>query len=618
MNIYYTCEPKEKDVKNSMGKKHKEEKLKKKKGVMKFGEILTPEQKAKYRQIGMVDMSQNWLELFNPDVISDLQTIMKSCSDNQLKSDYISKELYDLGFEDVGLGTNIAVMSHPYYPGVVFKIALDEFGIADNFNDCVLQNLIPRYNRVLARDPSGMVSVQERHVLMTPGQREVFAPQIMDLLKAISNYYLVVDLGLDMFLNYGVTREGNFVIIDGSDLFPLKQMKRGLLCKRIVGEHKKTGELKRCEGKLVYSKDFSRLVCTKCGAEFLPSELRPVKEVEKMTKILSDGTSAEEREEYESAEIRAIRTKHELVHSSVEEKPRRVSFEEFMARDADEDEEEAPESKEDDEIVEEDDVVIVKTKQTPAMKNSGSVGSVNACGEGEPEEESSQSDEAQAEAMQGTERDEDGFIMLKEKQDMSPTKTPTTYAPPPKEDTYMDDMNEAAEKCINILNRFKNSDDEELVSLFNKIIDRVGAIIPEPDRQVEEDHEVEQDSEPMVENETTNNKIMDTDPVSNDTAHIHYRVVNETLDDPDDSSGVLSPVDINQIPGIYLDIHGDFDEAYEETGIPIFVSVDNGSTYCKAIDAFTLKSLMNSTVEDAMAEFEMLNEQREEPKSKED
>lgn len=600
-----------------MGKKHKKEKLKKKKRVIKFGEILTPEQKAKYRQIGMVDMSQNWLELFNPDVISDLQTIMKSCSDNQLKSDYVSKELYDLGFEDVGLGTNITVMSHPYYPGVVFKIALDEFGIADNFNDCVLQNLIPRYNRVLARDPSGMVSVQERHVLMTPGQREVFAPQIMDLLKAISNYYLVVDLGLDMFLNYGITREGNFVIIDGSDLFPLKQMKRGLLCKRIVGEHKKTGELKRCEGKLVYSKDFSRLVCTKCGAEFLPSELRPVKEVEKMTKILSDGTSAEEREEYEGAEIRAIRTKHELVHSSVEEKPRRVSFEEFMARDADDDEEEAPETKEHDEIIEEDDVVIVKTKQTPAMINSGSVGSVNACGEGEPEEESSQSDEAQAEAMQDTERDEDGFITLKQKQGMSPIEAPTTYAPQ-EEDTYMDDMNAAAEKCINILNRFKNSDDEELVSLFNKIINRVGAIIPVTDQQ-DEICEVEQkDFNPVVENETTNNKIMDIDPVSNDTAHIHYRVVNEIFDDPDDSSGAVSPIDINQIPGIYLNICGDFDEAYEETGIPIFVSVDNGSTYCKAIDAFTLKSLMNSTVEDAISELEMLNEQRNESESTED
>ena len=84
-------------------------------------------------------------------MIHDLYTIMRSCSDNQLKADYIEKELKYYGFEPVGLGTNIFTMSNPVYPGVVFKIALDDCGIADNFNDCILQDVVPRYVKVFCK-----------------------------------------------------------------------------------------------------------------------------------------------------------------------------------------------------------------------------------------------------------------------------------------------------------------------------------------------------------------------------------------------------------------------------------------------------------------------------------
>lgn len=96
----------------------------------------------KYKAIGVVDHSQNWLELFTPTVVSDLFTIMHSCSDNQRKAGYIRQELSYYGFEQVGLGTNIYTMSNPAYPGVVFKFALDDNGMADNFNDAILEQMV--------------------------------------------------------------------------------------------------------------------------------------------------------------------------------------------------------------------------------------------------------------------------------------------------------------------------------------------------------------------------------------------------------------------------------------------------------------------------------------------
>jgi len=281
----------------------------KKKKRRKFSKNLTPEQVEHYKRIGEPDMSQNWLELFTDIKVKDLFTIIRSCSNNQQKAEYIEEELKDLGFNVVGEGTNVLVMENPVYPGVVFKIALDDNGIADNFNDCILQTCIPRYVPVYARHPTSIVSVQPRGVLPTPEQMVRFRPEIIRLIREISKYFLIADLSPDMFLNYIVDRDGNFLICDGSDLYPLRQFKNGKIprCKRVTGSSRRSGEFKYCEGKLEYSEDYKWLICEKCGRMYNPLELRPRREVENVYQILSDGSTAEEQKELEAAAIAAIR-----------------------------------------------------------------------------------------------------------------------------------------------------------------------------------------------------------------------------------------------------------------------------------------------------------------------
>lgn len=255
-------------------------------------------------------MNQNWLELFTPTLIGDIHTILRCNSDNQLKADYIEDLLSPYGFECLGEGTNILCMINPAYKGVVFKVALDEYGIADNFNDEVLMKYIPRYNKVLARDPSAIVSVQVRCVVIKDQARmSMFRPKILTLLRELSKEYIVADLSPDRFLNYGVGRDGKFVIIDGSDLYPLCKLDHEPRCTRYDGENEKTGKMKTCGGKLYYTPDFMNLVCDKCGREYLPIQFRPQKEVKDMKEVLNDGLTKEDITRMDQEEINAIRVR---------------------------------------------------------------------------------------------------------------------------------------------------------------------------------------------------------------------------------------------------------------------------------------------------------------------
>lgn len=274
----------------------------------------------KYLSIGEPDYSQNWLELFTPTIISDLFTIMGSCSANQQKSDYVQDELGQYGFEPLGLGTNVYAMWHPGYPGVAFKVALDSAGLADNYNDEVLYELInkiladagkkPRYTKPLMRHPTGIVSVQERKVLVaTQDRMDSFRGSILKTLQLLAHEFLIVDMSPTLFqFNYGIERNGDWCFIDASDLYPLKNLDTKLRCTKALGSDRKTGGIVRCHGPLRYTDDFSAIVCDRCGKEYIPSEFRPndKEETAAMANAFMDGMSPKEREFMEAEELAAM------------------------------------------------------------------------------------------------------------------------------------------------------------------------------------------------------------------------------------------------------------------------------------------------------------------------
>ena len=281
---------------------------------------LSSDELKRYREYGEIDFSQNWLELFTPSVVSKLFEIMDSGSNNVEKAHQYDAYLGEFGFLTVGLGTNIYTMANPAYPGVVFKIAVDTNGLADNANDVILckavnQYLVdhgerPRYTQVLAKHPTNIVSVQERKIVISQRVRmQPFAADILRVLRIIASEYMIIDLTpLDYPLNYGIDRDGEWCFVDASDLFPIKKLKKPLRCIKEIGYNEEKHKVKICGGKLRYLKDFSRIVCKECGMEYFPAELRPIvkREDEMSFKTFSDGTSEVEREELNALEMEEV------------------------------------------------------------------------------------------------------------------------------------------------------------------------------------------------------------------------------------------------------------------------------------------------------------------------
>ena len=265
---------------------------------------LTDEQIRKFATIiKEPDANQSYLELFGPTIIKQLFTILRKGDSNVQKAELIEIYLKDLGFYTVGLGTNVLTMANPHYTGVVYKIALDEAGLADNFNDVVLSKAIQgsiRLAQVYDKHPSGIVTVQERAVLLTPNQVEVATNDILDTLTKLSNKYLIADLSVDKsFQNYGLTSKGELIIIDGSDLYPKSMMSKDSFICRMC--HK---DIYR------YTPTFSHVVCPKCGHTAVPMLLRPNKEKEvktvKKMRAMLDGSTPDIRAQIRAKEIEAI------------------------------------------------------------------------------------------------------------------------------------------------------------------------------------------------------------------------------------------------------------------------------------------------------------------------
>ena len=268
-------------------------------------------------KVGIPDLSQNYLELFSPGVVAHLFRIMHSCSDNTKKAKEVERYLDPFGFKMLGEGTNIVVLTNDIYPGVVFKIALDPYGIADNFNDLNFCQTIPRYAKVFARDHTCIVTVQERYYVMDLDLIGYYREPIIKFLNQLKDKYLIADLSPKNILNYGIDRKGRFVIIDGSDLFPLSQIKgKELRCNRVVKYGKKNKPDVLCGGKIVYNDDFSECICKKCKRVTIPISLRPRKEVEKLSRMLLDGTTEEEREEMNRKVKAAIKARLAVTKAS--------------------------------------------------------------------------------------------------------------------------------------------------------------------------------------------------------------------------------------------------------------------------------------------------------------
>lgn len=589
-----------------------------------------------YERIGKPDPTQNYLEIFTPTLISDLYQIMTSCSDNQTKAGYVLDLMKNFGFtdRDGGLGTNIAVLTNPAYPGVVFKIALDEFGIADNFNDVILQKYVPRYARVYARDNSGIVSVQEWYFPMRSEYIDYYHDDILKFLKRLSEYFLVADLSLRSFLNYGIDRNGKFILIDGSDLYPLSQFPEELTCPTPVGA-KKNGHIKRCGGKLKYDDDFYYMICSKCGSRFLPIELRPKKEVNAVN-ILSDGYSAEMREELDVLMLLARKCREELQLEPGEKLPKEVLLRAKMQWNLEHGSPDAHDSEDEDEWDDEEEEDVVNDYLTPTEEiepeedmdhdDDEAEDSENKTAEDvnphiEPEEEEAEEtipyEDVQEQFIRLTKPNTTEPVVKKKKiihdssemirisaskptdviKEERPSENPVQkeISESVKHDTEEDSRITLSEEFRTRLTTLKEKNPEAFKNYVTLLIEVIGAdyirsILPPVD---EKDHiKIQEDGH----NNTDTN--IEGDTVSDEASLVKDMVRNKTGPSLDYFVIPVEDTESEQLPGIYIACDESeidkFAEAYHIYGLPIYVINKKGTPEESLVLCYSSEELRNN------------------------
>src|SRR5574344_609143 len=209
-------------------------------------------------------------EIFNQYVTSQTCNKLKGiCNnfdipDNNVRADIMMKEvLHQEGFKEIGCGTNRIVVSNKICNyDIVFKIALDNRGIEDNNSEMRLSKHTcdelgitcdTYYN-------NGLVAISENYPAMNSDQMYENEEEVLDMLHELSKYYVLNDVGLKQFRNWGI-KNGIIKLIDFAYLTPLDKIKT----KRCLSDD--------CNGKIIYTKDLSGFKCKKCGRQYRFAEL---------------------------------------------------------------------------------------------------------------------------------------------------------------------------------------------------------------------------------------------------------------------------------------------------------------------------------------------------------
>ena len=253
--------------------------------------LLIEQVKKFYEEIGNIDYNFNYLSLLNSTLIDDMWSAFKSKLSNQQIANVYEKLMKQNGFEYIGLGTNQVVFYHPDAPGVVYKCALDNGGIADNINDSWINAQIPevRSPKVIAQDKSLLITVQEYvYGIKSREEAKLYYYDIIKMCESIKDRYLLIDFNPTMWGNFAIGRNGELRSCDASDLFPIDEITTKPICSTPIGENRK-GRIIICGGKLKYNEDYSMMICDKCGRKHLPISLRPKKNRNDETQWIGTG-----------------------------------------------------------------------------------------------------------------------------------------------------------------------------------------------------------------------------------------------------------------------------------------------------------------------------------------
>lgn len=206
-------------------------------------------------------------EVFTSDMLKAIHKVTDdpTIPDNNSKIDIINELLTRFGIDyvPIGPGTNrYAIL----IDGIVFKIALDDWGMRDNLNEFAMSSeLQPYVIKVYEVNSLGTIMTCQ---YVTVIDKEEYLKQkeaILSILEDLSQSYLLGDVGYvsKNFLNWGYTDEGELVILDFAYIY--KVISHELLCNN-----------KDCISHpyLEYNSTYTDLYCPDCRKKYTFMDIR--------------------------------------------------------------------------------------------------------------------------------------------------------------------------------------------------------------------------------------------------------------------------------------------------------------------------------------------------------
>ena len=200
--------------------------------------------------------------------LKDIITSPRYAGNSKLRISKINELMTFRGFTKFAGGTNRLVYIHPLAPNMVFKVAVDAVGIEDNPAEYYNQQFLKPYcTKVFECSPCGTIaSFQKVDRITTFDEFYTMLDDYYRLIKYnIIGKYVMEDIGMDYFMNFGTWAGRGLVILDFPYLYELDGAK--LYCNATLEDKTK------CHGEIDYTPGFNKLICTKCGKTYRARDL---------------------------------------------------------------------------------------------------------------------------------------------------------------------------------------------------------------------------------------------------------------------------------------------------------------------------------------------------------
>lgn len=206
-------------------------------------------------------------EVFTKDMLKAIHRVTDdpTIPDNNSKIDIINELLtrFEIDYVPIGPGTNrYAIL----IDGIVFKIALDDWGMRDNLNEFAMSRELQHYViKVYEVNSSGTIMTCQYVTVIDKDEYLKQKEAILAILEDLSQSYLLGDVGYvsKNFLNWGYTDEGDLVILDFAYIY--KVIAHELLCNN-----------KDCISHpyLEYNSTYTELYCPVCKKKYTFMDIR--------------------------------------------------------------------------------------------------------------------------------------------------------------------------------------------------------------------------------------------------------------------------------------------------------------------------------------------------------